>query len=59
MAEKKSFLHSKTFWVNAVSALAIIIQSQTGFIIDPATQAIGITVINTALRSITKQPIGI
>lgn len=39
MAEKKSFLHSKTFWVNSVSALAIIVQSQTGFIIDPATQA--------------------
>ncbi|MEI7475362.1 MAG: hypothetical protein WCK67_11365 [bacterium] len=59
MAEKKSFLQSKTFWVNAVSAMAIVVQSQTGFIIDPATQAIGITVINAALRTITKQPIGI
>lgn len=59
MADKKSFLHSKTFWVNAVSALAIVLQSQTGFVVDPATQAIGLTVINTALRAVTKQPIGI
>jgi len=53
----KSFWKSKTFWVNILSAFGIAVQTQTGFIIDPATQALGLTIINTILRTITKSPI--
>lgn len=55
--EKKSFWASKTFWVNILSALGITVQTKTGFLIDPATQALGLTVVNTVLRSVTKSPI--
>ncbi len=57
MNEAKKFWQSKTFWVNILSALGIAVQSKTGFIIDPATQAIGLTVINGALRAVTKEPV--
>lgn len=57
IVEKKSFWTSKTFWVNILSALGIAVQTQTGFIIDPATQALGLTAVNTALRAVTKSPI--
>lgn len=57
VVEKKSFWASKTFWVNILSALGLVVQTQTGFLIDPATQALGLTVVNTVLRSVTKSPI--
>jgi len=52
---KKKFWSSKTFWVNILSAVGLIVQTQTGFIFDPTAQAIGLTVVNTGLRLITKQ----
>lgn len=57
MNESKKFWQSKTFWVNVLSALGIIVQSQTGFIIDPSIQALGLTVVNGILRAITKEPL--
>jgi len=53
----KKFWQSKTFWVNILSAIGIAIQSKTGFVVDPAVQAIGLTVINGALRAVTKEPV--
>jgi len=52
---KKKFWSSKTFWVNILAAVGLIIQTQTGFIVDPTVQAIGLSVVNTGLRLITKQ----
>lgn len=57
MNDSKKFWQSKTFWVNVLSAIGIVIQTQTGFVVDPATQAIGLTVINTVLRTVTKESI--
>lgn len=57
MNEAKKFWQSKTFWVNILSAVGIAVQSKTGFIVDPAVQAIGLTVINGALRAVTKEPV--
>ena len=51
----KKFYQSKTFWVNVIAAIAIGVQTQTGFVIDPSIQAIGLTVVNTGLRLITKE----
>ena len=51
----KKFWQSKTFWVNILSAVGLIVQTQTGFIVDPTVQAIGLTIVNTGLRLITKQ----
>jgi hypothetical protein len=56
-SKSKSFLSSKTFWVNILSAVGIVIQTKTGFIVDPATQALGLTAVNTVLRTVTKSPI--
>lgn len=55
----KKFWQSKTFWVNLLSAVGIAVQSQTGFVIDPATQALGLTVVNSALRTVTKEPVSL
>jgi hypothetical protein len=56
-SKSKSFLSSKTFWVNILSAVGIVVQTKTGFIVDPATQALGLTAVNTVLRTVTKSPI--
>ncbi len=54
---QKNFLKSKTLWVNALSLLALIIQSQTTFVFDPVVQAEALVIINAALRIVTKGPI--
>ena len=51
----KKFYQSKTFWVNVIAAIAIGVQTQTGFVIDPSVQAIVLSVVNTGLRLITKE----
>ena len=53
----KKFWHSKTFWFNVVSGIAIAVQSQTGFLIDEEAQAGIIIVINLFLRAITSEPL--
>lgn len=51
----KKFWLSKTFWVNVLATVAIAIQTQTGFVIDPSIQAVALSVVNTGLRLVTKQ----
>ena len=51
----KKFWQSKTFWVNVLATVGIVVQSQTGFVVDPSIQAIGLAVVNTGLRLITKE----
>lgn len=55
MSDTKKFWQSKTFWVNILATIGIVVQTQTGFVIDPSIQAIGLSVVNTGLRLITKQ----
>jgi len=53
----KNIFKSKTFWVNVLSIAGMLVQSQTGYIIDPATQAIGLGLINGIIRTVTKEPV--
>lgn len=53
----KNIFKSKTFWLNALSIAGMLIQAKTGFIIDPTTQAIALSVVNTIIRTVTKEPI--
>ena len=53
----KSIFTSKTFWVNFLAIIAFAIQKQYGFIIDEATQAQALMLINIILRSITKEEV--
>lgn len=55
---KKSFLTSKTLWVNVVALLAMMAQTQWGFLVDAETQVMLLGVINLALRLITGEPVG-
>lgn len=55
--ETKSFYLSKTFWVNIVALVVLIVQQFTGFIIDVSAQAAILIVINLILRAITGEPI--
>jgi len=57
MQTGKKFWQSKTFWVNAVSIVGIVVQSQTGFVVPVELQAALLGVINAGLRLITKEPI--
>jgi hypothetical protein len=57
MDNAKKFWQSKTFWVNLLSIGGLIVQSKTGYVVDPATQAIALGVVNGVLRTATKAPI--
>jgi len=52
---QKPFWKSKTIIVNFICLVALIIQSQTSFIITPEEQAALVAVINLILRAITNQ----
>lgn len=53
----KSIFKSKTFWVNIVAFVAILIQQRWGYVIDESTQFQILTVINVILRSITSEEV--
>ena len=51
----KKFWQSRTMWVNLLAALAIMVQSQAGFVIDENEQVAIIIIINIVLRAITSE----
>ena len=51
---KKVWWKSKTLWVNVIAMVAMIVQSQYGFLIAVEEQAAIIVVLNLILRAITK-----
>ncbi len=53
----KKFWQSKTFWANIVLGGAVIVQTQTGFVIGPELQSLIIVGINLVLRKITKDAV--
>jgi len=61
MRETKKIYQSKTFWVNLIAIVGIVLNSLYGIEIDAELQATFATailgVINIILRLITKQPI--
>jgi len=53
----KPFYTSKTLWANLVAAIALIVQSQTGFVVDAEVQAAIIVVVNMFCRAVTGNPL--
>lgn len=53
----KSWLTSKTLWVNLLAIIALVAQGQFGFVISPEAQLTILAGINMALRLITKSEI--
>ena len=51
---KKWYL-SKTLWINLVAAIALIAQLHFGFIVSPEEQLAILTLINLAVRIVTKE----
>lgn len=49
----KPFWLSRTFWVNTLALLALLAQTQWGFIVGPEYQALALTFVNLILRKIT------
>lgn len=55
--DTKSFLTSKTLWVNFLAFLVMAVQLKTGWVVSPEIQAMVLTGINAVLRLITKSPV--
>ena len=53
----KTWYLSKTLWLNVLAAIALLLQTRYGFILDPEAQAGLLTVINIILRLVTKAPL--
>ena len=51
----KKWYASRTVWVNLMAAVAIIVQTQTGFVIDEEAEAAIIIIVNLFLRAITSE----
>jgi hypothetical protein len=57
--DKKVWWRSKTLWVNLVAGVALLVQSQFGFVIEGEVQGAILMLINFALRLITNEPVGL
>lgn len=57
MDEVKSFLCSKTIWVNFLVLVAFLVQKNYGFVISEDVQMQLLTIINIILRFWTHKPI--
>ena len=55
--EGKPLRKSKTFWVNLIALIALIVQTQTRFVVTPEEQTAIVVVINMILRLVTKEKI--
>ena len=55
--EGKKVYQSKTFWINVLALIAMVAQTQLGFVIDAETQVAILAVINLILRIVTGAPI--
>ena len=55
--ETKKIYESKTFWVNLVAILGLILQANTGYVMDVEAQAGLLGLINIGLRLITKHEV--
>ena len=55
--KQKTIWQSKTFWVNIIAMVALIVQSKMGYIINPETQAGILGIINVILRFVTNQSV--
>lgn len=54
----KSIFNSKTFWVNVIGIIGIVVQQITGKnLITPELQVAILGLINIVLRSITKEAV--
>ncbi len=42
-------------WTNALAAVAVFVQNQYGYVIDPQVQAYILVLVNVILRSVTKE----
>ena len=57
--DTKVFWQSKTFWINILAAVGMVVQSQTDYVLDPEAQAGIIVFINIILRFVTKQAVSL
>ena len=51
----KRWYTSKTLWLNLLAIVALVAQTEFGYVLDVEAQAVILAVINLALRIITKQ----
>ena len=54
---KKKFYQSKMMWVTTLGFLTFLVQGFTGFIISPEMQGVGLMLILSVLRLVTKDEI--
>jgi len=58
MRGAKSFLKSKTFWVNLVGVVILVLQfALDEYVIDPDWQGVGLGILNILIRFKTDKPI--
>lgn len=55
--DSKKFWFAKTFWVNLLAIICLIVQSRTSFVISPETQVAMLAGLNIVLRAVTKTEI--
>jgi len=53
----KKIWTSKIVWVNIIALVLAMIQSQTGWAAPPEMQGALLTLVNVALRAMTKEPV--
>ena len=57
LRRNKMWYTSKTLWVNALAVVALVAQSQWGYVLTPESQVAILGVVNLVLRAVTKTEI--
>lgn len=53
----KKWYTSKTLWLNVLGIVAIVLQTQIGFVLSAELQTSVLAILNVVLRIVTKEPI--
>ena len=59
MNQAKPFWQSKTIWVSGIAFVALVLQTQYGFVVSPEMQVTALIGVQTLLRMITKDAVTI
>jgi len=54
----KKWIRSKTLWVNIIAIVAIILQAEYGFVVNPELELAALGFVNLILRKYTNEGLG-
>ena len=55
--DSKPWYLSKTFYINIIALVGMIVQSKWGWVLQPEREMLVLGIVNMILRTVTKKPV--